>query len=135
MEVGGARGRCHSRLIARAVEEGLYPGAVLLGEDICTQRRPMISPAFLERYWAPQLAYELEPLLEKAPAASVVWVPALSVPCAPLPLRNARDPQQDRHRAAGPAVGAGELYAVNGNRPPLVGGIPLLAVDAAPAEQ
>jgi len=64
LEVGGARGRCQSRLIARAVQEGLYPRAVLLGEDICTQRGPMVSPAFLERYYAPQLRYGLEPLLE-----------------------------------------------------------------------
>ncbi len=64
MEVGGARGRCQSRLIARAVTEGHYPGAVLLGEDICTQRGPMVSPAFMERFYAPQLRYGLEPLLE-----------------------------------------------------------------------
>jgi len=64
MEVGGAQARCQCRLIARAVQEGLYPHAVLLGEDICTQRGPMISPDFLERYYAPQLRYGLEPLLE-----------------------------------------------------------------------
>jgi len=64
MEVGGAQGRCQSRLIAQAVKEGIYPHAVLLGEDICTQRGPMISPDFLERYYAPQLRYGLEPLLE-----------------------------------------------------------------------
>ena len=64
MEVGGARGRCRSLLLARAVREGIYPGAVLMGEDICTQRGPMVSPAFMERYYAPQLRYGLEPLLE-----------------------------------------------------------------------
>jgi hypothetical protein len=64
MEVGGARGRCRSRLIARAVEEGIYPHAVFMGEDICTQRGPMVSPAFMERYYAPQLRYGLEPVLE-----------------------------------------------------------------------
>ena len=64
MEIGGAQGRCQCRLIARAVQEGLYPEAVLLGEDICTQRGPMISPDFLERYYAPQLRDGLEPLLE-----------------------------------------------------------------------
>lgn len=64
MEVGGAQGRCQCRLIARAVQEGLYPHAVLLGEDICTRHGPMISPDFLERYYAPQLRYGLEPLLE-----------------------------------------------------------------------
>lgn len=64
MEVGGARGRCNARLIARAVSEGLYPHAVLLGEDICDQNGPMISPVFMERHFAPQLEYALTPLLE-----------------------------------------------------------------------
>jgi hypothetical protein len=64
MRVGGARGRCNARLVARAVEEGLYPHAVLLGEDICDQNGPMVSPAFLEEHFAPELEYALEPLLE-----------------------------------------------------------------------
>lgn len=64
MEFGGAIGRCQSRLTARAVQDGLYPKAVLLGEDICTQRGPMISPDFLEEHYMPQLASCLEPLLE-----------------------------------------------------------------------
>jgi len=64
MEVGGAQGRCRGRLLARAVREGLYPKACLLGEDICTQRGPMISPAFMEKHYMPQLAYGLEPLRE-----------------------------------------------------------------------
>ncbi|MBN1402765.1 MAG: hypothetical protein JXA74_18125 [Anaerolineae bacterium] len=63
MEVGGAQGYCVGRLVARAVEEGLYPHAILLGEDICTQRGPMVSPAFIARHYAPQLAHGLEPLL------------------------------------------------------------------------
>ena len=64
LEIGGAHGRCQSRVVARAVREGLYPRAVLLGEDICTQRGPMISVDFIEKYYAPQLRYALEPLLE-----------------------------------------------------------------------
>jgi hypothetical protein len=64
MEVGGARGYCRARLIARAVTENLYPHAMLFGEDICTQRGPMISPEFMQKYYAPQLARGLEPLLE-----------------------------------------------------------------------
>ena len=64
MEVGGANGRNMSRVIARAVEDGIYPKAVLLGEDICTQRGPMISTDFIEKYYAPQLKYGLAPLLE-----------------------------------------------------------------------
>ena len=64
MEVGGAIGYCRSVLVAKAVEEGLYPHAVLLGEDICTQRGPMISPDFIEKYYAPQLQRGLKPLLD-----------------------------------------------------------------------
>lgn len=71
LEVGGARGRCRSRLVARAVEDGLYPHAVLLGEDVCDQRGPMLSPAFLEKHFFPQLAYSLEPLL--AVGCRPVW--------------------------------------------------------------
>ena len=63
MAVGGARGHNVGRLVARAVKEGLYPHAILLGEDICTQRGPMVSPDFMERYYAPALAHGLEPLL------------------------------------------------------------------------
>ena len=62
--LGGAFGRCNSRLVAEAVREGLFPKAVLLGEDICTQRGPMISTGFLREHYAPALAYGLEPLLE-----------------------------------------------------------------------
>ncbi len=71
MEVGGARGHCRSRLIARAVCEGLYPRACLLGEDICTQRGPMISPSFMAKHYFPQLAYGIRPLLEAG--CKVVW--------------------------------------------------------------
>lgn len=64
MEVGGAYGRCQGEVIARAVKDGIYPHAILLGEDICSQKGPMISTKFLEKYYAPQLKYGLEPLLE-----------------------------------------------------------------------
>jgi len=64
MEIGGANGRNMCRVVARAVQEGIYPPAVLLGEDICTQRGPMISPEWLERHYAPELRRGLEPLLE-----------------------------------------------------------------------
>lgn len=64
MEVGGARGYCQSLVLARAVSRGIYPKAVLFGEDICTQRGPMVSPEFLGSFYAPQLARGLEPLLD-----------------------------------------------------------------------
>jgi len=64
MEVGGAYGYCKGRLVARAAEEGLMPKALLLGEDICTQRGPMISPVFMEKHYAPHLRHGLQPLLD-----------------------------------------------------------------------
>lgn len=64
LETGGANGYNRGRVIARAVGEGIYPKAVFLGEDICTQRGPMISPDYLEKVYAPQLRHGLEPLLE-----------------------------------------------------------------------
>lgn len=64
MEVGGAYGYCRSSVVARAVKEGIYPKAVFLGEDICTQRGPMVSPDFLEKHYAPQLRHGLQPLLD-----------------------------------------------------------------------
>ena len=70
-QIGGARGRCQSMLIAKAIEEGLHPKAMLLGEDICTQRGPMISTKFLNEYYAPALEYGLEPLL--AAGCRPVW--------------------------------------------------------------
>lgn len=64
IEIGGANGYNKSRLVARAVKEGIYPHATLFGEDICSQRGPMVSPDFLEKYYAPQLKHGLEPLIE-----------------------------------------------------------------------
>ena len=63
-KLGGAIGRCIAKLVAKAVTEGLFPKALLLGEDICTQRGPMISVDFMREHYAPALAYGLEPLLE-----------------------------------------------------------------------
>ena len=62
--VGGARGHCVGLMVARAVSEGIYPHAIHLGEDICTQRGPMISPQFLFDHYAPALSHGLEPLRE-----------------------------------------------------------------------
>ncbi|MFH1084936.1 MAG: hypothetical protein V1772_04155 [Chloroflexota bacterium] len=69
--VGGAQGYNVGLLVARAVGEGLYPHAILLGEDICTQRGPMVSPDWLERHYAPHLAHGLEPLL--AAGCNPIW--------------------------------------------------------------
>jgi uroporphyrinogen decarboxylase len=71
IEIGGAQGYNKSRLTARAVEEGLYPHALLLGEDICSQQGPMVSPDFLKEFYAPVLKRGLEPLL--AAGCRPVW--------------------------------------------------------------
>jgi hypothetical protein len=58
-------------LLARAYQEGLHPGAVLTGEDICSQRGPMVSPAYLRKEYWPLVEYAWEPL--KAAGVKVVW--------------------------------------------------------------
>ena len=64
VEIGGARGYCQCRLVAQAVLDRLYPHAILFGEDICSQQGPMISPAFMEKYYAPKLKRSLRLLTE-----------------------------------------------------------------------
>jgi hypothetical protein len=65
------RGRQKARLRARAIREQIHPRAILTGEDICTQRGPMVSPAFLRREYFPLLEWAIEPLLEVG--AKLVW--------------------------------------------------------------
>jgi hypothetical protein len=71
IRVSAARGRQHAVLRARAIEEGIHPPAILTGEDICTQRGPMVSPAWLRREYFPLLEYVLEPMVKVG--ARVVW--------------------------------------------------------------
>jgi hypothetical protein len=58
-------------LLGRAVQDGLHPGAVLTGEDICSQRGPMVSPKFLRKEYWPLIEYAWEPL--KAAGVKIVW--------------------------------------------------------------
>jgi hypothetical protein len=64
VEIAGATGYSNCLLVARAVRDGLYPHAMLFGEDVCSQRGPVVSPAFMERYYAPQLARNVDVLLK-----------------------------------------------------------------------
>jgi hypothetical protein len=65
------KGRQKASLVARAIQEGLHPGAILTGEDLCSQRGPMVSPAYLRReYWG-LVEYAFEPLY--AVGAKIVW--------------------------------------------------------------
>lgn len=65
------KGRLRSGLLARAYREGLHPGAVLTGEDICSQQGPMVSPKFLQREYWHLVEYAFEPLYEAG--IKVVW--------------------------------------------------------------
>jgi uroporphyrinogen decarboxylase len=58
-------------LIARAISEEIHPRALLTGEDLCSQRGPLVSPKYLRQEYFPLLEYALEPLLEQD--AKVVW--------------------------------------------------------------
>ena len=64
-------GRQRARLVARAFREGLHPGAVLTGEDLCSQQGPLASPAFLRKEYWHLVEYAFEPLLEAG--VKIVW--------------------------------------------------------------
>jgi hypothetical protein len=65
------RGRQHAVLRARAIRAGLHPRAILTGEDLCAQKGPMVSPAYLRHEYFELLEYALEPMLEVG--AKIVW--------------------------------------------------------------
>ncbi len=71
MRISAVRGRQRSILRARAIYEGVLPRAILTGEDLCSQRGPMISPDLLRQEYFPLLEYAIEPLLQAG--ASIVW--------------------------------------------------------------
>ena len=71
IQFSAARGHQRAILRARAMQEGVHPRAILTGEDICSQRGPMVSPDFLRREYFPLVEYALEPLL--AVGAKIVW--------------------------------------------------------------
>ena len=54
--------RCCNEVIVRLVRETDYPPYVYIGQDICDNSGPMISPAALDELYFPNLAYALEPL-------------------------------------------------------------------------
>ena len=71
LQFSAERGRQHAILRARAIQEGIHPRAVLTGEDLCSQKGPMVSPNYLRREYFPLLEYALEPLVEVG--AKIVW--------------------------------------------------------------
>ncbi|MBI2940033.1 MAG: hypothetical protein HYY04_06295 [Chloroflexi bacterium] len=71
LRLSAEKGRQVATMRARAIREGLHPRAILTGEDLCGQKGPMISPAFLRREYFPLVEYTFEPLL--AVGAKIVW--------------------------------------------------------------
>lgn len=70
-EYSGATARNKARLIARAIVEGKHPRAFLGGQDMCSQRGPLVSPDYLDEVYWPMLRHAMEPLL--AVGARQVW--------------------------------------------------------------
>ena len=71
LQFSATRGRQQAILRARAIQEGFHPRAILTGEDLCSQRGPMVSPDYLRREYFPLLEYALEPLVDVG--ARIVW--------------------------------------------------------------
>jgi hypothetical protein len=71
IQVSAVWGRQRAVLLARAIREGTAPRAILTGEDLCSQRGPMVSPEYLRREYFPLVKYTFEPLL--AVGAKLVW--------------------------------------------------------------
>jgi len=92
--------RQKATLLGRAVQDGLHPGAVLTGEDICSQRGPMVSPKFLRKEYWPLIEYAWEPL--KAAGVKIVWHCDGDVrPLLPDVLASGADGLQGFQRACG----------------------------------
>ena len=71
IEYSAERGRQRAVVRARMIREGAHPRAILTGEDLCSQKGPLVSPGFLrDQYWH-WVEYALEPLL--AAGAKIVW--------------------------------------------------------------
>ncbi|MHC4562028.1 MAG: hypothetical protein ACYS8X_04555 [Planctomycetota bacterium] len=64
VRVSAAEAHCTNRLVACAVEEGIHPHALFMGEDITTQRGLMVSPDFMREHWYGPFATSIEPLLD-----------------------------------------------------------------------
>lgn len=70
-EHSAALAECRARVIARLVEEGRHPRAMLCGMDICSQRGPLVSPGFLREHYFPLVRRSVAPLLRAG--ARLVW--------------------------------------------------------------
>jgi uroporphyrinogen decarboxylase len=62
---------CRARVVACMVREGLHPRAMQCGQDICSNKGPMVSPAFLREHYFPLVKEAIRPLREAG--AKLVW--------------------------------------------------------------
>jgi hypothetical protein len=71
LRLSARRARRQAEMLARAIQEGICPPAVLSGEDLCSQQGPLVSPEWLRREYWPLVEYTIEPLVRIG--AKVVW--------------------------------------------------------------
>ena len=71
IRLSALRARRQAELLARGIQEGVCPPAVLTGEDLCSQQGPLVSPEWLRREYWPLVEYTIEPLVRIG--AKVVW--------------------------------------------------------------
>ena len=71
LRTSAERGRLSAIVRARAIREGIHPKAILTGEDLCSQRGPMISPDLLRREYWPLVEYAIEPVMKAG--GRLVW--------------------------------------------------------------
>jgi hypothetical protein len=65
------KGHLRARLVARLIREGIHPGTILTGEDLCSQQGSIASPAFLRKEYWHLVEYAFSPLLEAG--ARLIW--------------------------------------------------------------
>jgi len=71
IQTSAEKAHLRARLIGRAIREGFHPGAILTGEDLCSQQGPIASPKFLRREYWPLVEYAFAPLQEAG--AKLIW--------------------------------------------------------------
>ena len=70
-EYSGEEGRLRNIAVAKAIEDEKFTPVILLGEDICDNRGPMVSPRLLDEIYFPNLRRSLQPL--KDAGIKIVW--------------------------------------------------------------
>ncbi len=71
MRHSAEQGRLKNEAIAGAIVEKNLPPYIYMGEDICDNRGPMISPELLDEIYFPNLRYAIEPL--KRNNIKIIW--------------------------------------------------------------